>query len=113
MADFSGITGNGHRSNQEAEKRAGVGLLSRFLGAVFLVLLGGLLLLDRTLLRATHNEAILDTQTTGLLTESFVSAQVTFLDRIAGVIVGQEGTKNGSVLIKRVVTGVPGLRRRR
>ena len=66
-----------------ASERAGLGLLSRFLGAVFLVLLGGLLLLDRALVRANRTQAALDADAAALLTEAFMSAQGNLLDRVA------------------------------
>ena len=63
--------------------RLGLGLLARFIGAVLLVLLGGLLLLDRVLLRANQNQARLDSQSAALLTESFVARYAMLLDRVA------------------------------
>jgi signal transduction histidine kinase len=60
----------------------GLGLLSRFIGAVFLVLLGGLLLLDRALLRANRNQAQLDAQSAALLAESFVARHAALLERV-------------------------------
>jgi signal transduction histidine kinase len=57
-------------------------LLSRFIGAVFLVLLGGLLLLDRALLRANRNQAQLDAQSAALLAESFLARHAALLDRV-------------------------------
>jgi signal transduction histidine kinase len=85
----SGTTDGGHSIGRESSERAGLGLLSRFLGAVFLVLLGGLLLLDRALLRANQNQAKLDAQSAALLTEAFVTAQSELLDRVAGVAAHQ------------------------
>lgn len=70
MADGGGTGDGGHSIGRSAGERAGLGLLSRFLGAVFLVLLGGLLMLDRALLRANTNQAKLDAQAAGLLMES-------------------------------------------
>ena len=58
MADVSGSGDGGQSIGRESGERAGLGLLSRFLGAVFLVMLGGLLLLDRALLRANRNLGI-------------------------------------------------------
>src|SRR5258708_14985694 len=57
----------------DVHERAGLGLLSRFVGAVFLILLVGLLLLDRALLRADRDEAKLDAQASALLTESYIA----------------------------------------
>jgi len=71
------------RSDRDADERAGMGLLSRFIGAVLLVLLGGLLLLDRSLLRANESQAALDAQSAALLVESYVAVQVQLLARIA------------------------------
>lgn len=99
---------------QEADERAGLGLLSRFLGAVFLVLLGGLLLLDRSLLRANKNQAELDAIAAGLLTESFVSVQASLVERIANIVAGSEGAKNRLSVhgeVERLLSTIPGLRR--
>ena len=57
VADVSGAGDAGQSIGREAGARVGLGLLSRFIGAVFLVLLGGLLLLDRALQRANYNQA--------------------------------------------------------
>lgn len=65
-------------------ERTGRGLLSRFLGAVFLVVLGGLLLLDRALLRVNTNQANIDARTAGFIIESFIENQATILEGIAG-----------------------------
>ena len=81
MADGSGVAEEGQSGRDGADERAGLGLLSRFLGAVFLVLLGGLLLLDRALLRANNNQAVLDSQSAALLAESYMSANGALLDR--------------------------------
>lgn len=89
MADVSGTTDGGQSIGRESSERAGLGLLARFLGAVFLVLLGGLLLLDRALFRANQNQAKLDAQSTALLTEAFMAAQSELLDRVAGVAAHQ------------------------
>ena len=66
----------------EASDHTGTGLLSRFLGAAFLVLLTGLLLLDRALLGANQNQNVLDTQTAALLAEAFISNQAEVLGRV-------------------------------
>ena len=63
-----------------------MGLLARFIGAVFLVLLGGLLLLDRALLRANRNQAKLDSQSAALLTESFIASHDMLLQRAAELV---------------------------
>jgi signal transduction histidine kinase len=85
VADGNGVGEGGSAIGRASSERAGLGLLSRFLGAVFLVLLGGLLLLDRALLHANENQARLDAQSAALLAEAFMSAQSELLDRVAGV----------------------------
>ena len=94
MADVKGLFETGQQSDRSAEKRAGLGFLSRFLGGVFLVLLGGLLLLDRSLLKANRNQASLDAQSAALLTESFLTSQMDVLERIADVVSGNGQTKD-------------------
>jgi signal transduction histidine kinase len=104
---------DGGQSRHEADERSGLGLLSRFLGAVFLVLLGGLLLLDRALLRANRNQADLDAQSAALLTESFIANQATLLDRTADIVSGTEGKKDSIKdyqVIRRLITTAPGVR---
>ncbi|MEO8333328.1 MAG: HAMP domain-containing sensor histidine kinase [bacterium] len=114
MADASEAFDGGQSTRHEADERAGLGLLSRFLGAVFLVLLGGLLLLDRALLRANRNQADLDAQSAGLLTESFIATEAVLLERVASVISQSEG-KSDSLsshrAVKQLVAAAPGLRR--
>jgi signal transduction histidine kinase len=61
----------------------GLGLLSRFVGAVFLVVLAALLLLDRAQSSATRDQARADAASAALLAEAFVSAHAVLLDRIA------------------------------
>jgi signal transduction histidine kinase len=87
VAEVSGTREGGQSTDGDAEQRVGLGLLSRFIGAVFLVLLGGLLLLDRALVRANSNLAILDAQSGALLTEAFVSNHDALLDRLAALMV--------------------------
>lgn len=114
MADVSEAFDSGQSMKHDADERSGLGLLSRFLGAVFLVLLGGLLLLDRALLRANRNQADLDAQSAGLLTESFVSGQSVLLDRVTSLVSGADARKDsvGSYQkIRRLVTSTPGFRR--
>ncbi len=74
---FSGISG-GTGDN----RNLGLGLFSRFLGAVFLVLVCGLLLLDRALLQANHDQTKLDAQAASLLAEAFVNEEAALLERI-------------------------------
>ncbi len=82
--------------------RLGLGLLARFIGAVLLVLLGGLLLLDRVLLRANQNQAKLDSQSAALLTESFVGKQAMLLDRVADAASRTEIEKDSAAVRERV-----------
>ena len=82
MAEVSGTGEAGQSSERDAEHRVGGGLLSRFIGAVFLVLLGGLLLLDRSLTSASEDQADVDARTAALLTESFVRAHDVLLERL-------------------------------
>jgi signal transduction histidine kinase len=86
VADVSGAGDGGQSIGREASTRVGLGLLSRFIGAVFLVLLGGLLLLDRALQRANANQAALDSQSAALLAEAFVANHAMLLDRAAEVV---------------------------
>ena len=114
MADAYEAFDSDQSAQHEADERAGLGLLSRFLGAVFLVLLGGLLLLDRALLRANRNQADLDAQSAGLLTESFVASQAVLLERITGLASDNEG-KSDSLRsekgIRQLTTSASGVRR--
>jgi signal transduction histidine kinase len=80
---------------------------------VFLVLLGGLLLLDRALVRGNRNQAQLDVHSAALLTESFIAAHAVVLDRIAQLAAGR-GEKKDSVALRtsveRLVATAPGAR---
>ena len=87
---------------REANARVNLGVLSRFLGAVFLALLGGLLLLDRALSRANQNQAATDAQSAGLLTEYFVDAHIALLDRIS-TVASEYGAANDSLRRNRLV----------
>jgi signal transduction histidine kinase len=113
VADVSGTGEGGQSIGRGADARVGLGLLSRFIGAAFLVLLGGLLLLDRALQRANHNQAQLDAQSAALLTESFVAQRVTLFDRIAELVDGS-GPATDSVArraaIERVIAVAPDIR---
>ena len=60
----------------------GLGLFYRFLGAVFLVLVCGLLLLDRALLQANHDQTHLDAQAASLLTEAFITEETALGERL-------------------------------
>src|SRR5437763_2477181 len=86
VADDSGPPEPGQSTDRDAEQRVGLGLLLRFIGAVFLVLLGGLLLLDRALGRANAHQAALDARSAALIAESFVDAQQVLLDRVAAAV---------------------------
>src|SRR5215211_1585331 len=89
VADVSGTAEAGQSTDRDAEHRVGRGLLSRFIGAVFLILLGGLLVLDLALARANNDQAALDTQATALLTESFVRTHDIMLQRLADLAAGR------------------------
>ena len=80
----------------------GLGLLARFIGAVFLVLLGGLLLLDRALLRANRNQAKLDSQSAAQLTESFIASHEILLQRAADLATAGGSAKDSGTLRLRV-----------
>ena len=82
MAEVSGTAEVGQSTERDAEHRVGRGLLSRFIGAVFLILLGGLLVLDQALTRANREQAALDSQSTALLVESFVRTHDILLQRL-------------------------------
>src|SRR5215218_538935 len=104
----------GQSTERDAEHRAGLGLLSRFIGAVFLVLLGGLLLLDRALVRANRNQAALDAQSAALLAESFVDAHDVLLDRLLELADGRRGPIDSARLhadASRLLTTMPSVRR--
>src|SRR6266576_3761636 len=85
VADVSVPAEPGQSTDRDAEQRVGLGLLLRFIGAVFLMLLGGLLLLDRALSRANQHQASLDARSAAVIAESFVGAQQVLLDRVAGL----------------------------
>ena len=96
MADVSGAGDWGQSIGREPDARVGLGLLSRFIGAVFLVLLGGLLLLDRALQRANFNQAALDSQSAALLTEAFIANHATLLDRVVELAAARETAKDSA-----------------
>src|SRR6187551_2277254 len=83
VAEVSGTAEAGQSTERDAEPRVGRGLLSRFIGAVFLILLGGLLVLDQALARANREQAALDTRTTALLAESFIRLHDVMLQQLA------------------------------
>src|SRR6476661_3079952 len=85
VADGSGTNRDGQSIGPGEDERPGMGLLARFVGAVLLVVLGALLLLDRAQSGATRDQARADASSSALLAEAFVSAHSVLLDRIAGV----------------------------
>src|SRR5215218_7799520 len=94
VADVSGTAEAGQSTERDAEHRVGRGLLSRFIGAVFLVLLGGLLVLDQALTAANREQAALDTQSTALLAESFIRAHDVLLQRLADLVDERSGARD-------------------
>ena len=104
---------DGNRSDRDARERAGIGLVSRFIGAVFLVLLGGLLLLDRSLLRANRDQQMLDAESSGVLVESYILRQADVLEQVAGAMDGSPPAVNaalGHSRLEQLVRNIPGLR---
>ena len=85
VADGSGTSRDGQSIGLGYGERVGLGLLSRFVGAVFLVVVAALLLLDRAQSSATRGQARADAASAALLAEAFVSAHTVLLDRIAGI----------------------------
>jgi len=85
VADGNGTSRDGQPIGPGDVERVGLGLLSRFVGAVFLVVLAALLLLDRAQSGATRDQARVDAASAALLAEAFVSAHTVLLDRIAGI----------------------------
>ncbi|HEX5971548.1 MAG TPA: HAMP domain-containing sensor histidine kinase [Gemmatimonadaceae bacterium] len=85
VADGNGTSRDGQFIGPGEGERVGLGLLSRFVGAVFLVVLAALLLLDRAQSGATGERARTDASSAALLAEAFVSAHAVLLDRIAEV----------------------------
>lgn len=99
---------NGNGANRDGQsigpgdgERVGLGLLSRFVGAVFLVVLAALLLLDRAQSGATRDRARADAGSAALLTEAFVSARTVLLDRIAGI--AEREPPGGSAAVRAAV----------
>jgi signal transduction histidine kinase len=86
VADVSDPVETSQSTDRDAEQRVGLGLLLRFIGAVFLVLLGGLLLLDRALGRANRHQASLDARSAALIAESYVNSQHVLLDRVTQLV---------------------------
>lgn len=108
MADVRGTAEGGQSLERE---RIGFGLLSRFIGAVFLVLLGGLLLLDRSLLRANRNQAQVDAKSAALLAESFVGSHAVLLDRVAELAGhAQKDSVLTRAVLAELMAAAPGVR---
>lgn len=104
---------DGQSNDRRLDQRADVGLVSRFLGGVFLVLLGGLLLLDRALLQANRNQATLDAQSAALLTESVVTEQFDVLERIGEIVSRNEvaiNRREAHEQVERLLARRPGVR---
>ena len=114
MADVSGTGEVGQSTDRDAEQRVGLGLLSRFIGAVFLVLLGGLLLLDRAVSSANEKQSELDVKAGALLTESFVITHDALLDRVAAVVVARREPRDSALLradVARLLGNMASVRR--
>lgn len=104
---------DGGGTDQDAHERAGIGLLSRFIGAVFLVLLAGLLLLDRSLVKANHDQAVLDAAASALLVESYMTAQAALVERVNDISrreSGRAGALTAQQELQQLVKDTPGLR---
>ena len=103
---------DGSRGDRDGRERAGIALVSRFIGAVFLVLLGGLLLLDRSLLRANENQLFLDAESSALLVESYMRGEAALVGQIAdamGTIPQQGDTSAFHQHLARLVRNISGL----
>ena len=114
MAEVSGTGEAGQSIDRDAEHRVGGGLLSRFIGAVFLVLLGGLLLLDQSLTRASTEQADADARTAALLTESFLRAHDMLLERLADAVGSRADVQDSTRLRDeaiRLLRSMPSVRR--
>lgn len=112
MVDAS-ETYDGGQAVSRGHGRGNLGLLSRFLGAVFLVLVSGLFLLDRALSDANQSQALSDAGSAALLTESFVASQVALLDRIYAAAESYEGLRDTGVaarLVRQLVVNSVGVR---
>ena len=114
MAEVSGPGESGQSIERDAEHRVGGGLLSRFIGAVFLLLLGGLLLLDRSLRGANEDQASTDARTAAFLAESFIRTHDVQLERLLDVVGPRYDARDSARLqaeATRVLTGMPSVRR--
>jgi signal transduction histidine kinase len=114
VAEVSGTAETGQSIERDAEHRVGGGLLARFIGAVFLMLLGGLLLLDLSLTEANREQANADARTAALLAESFVREHDVQLDRlldVAGVRYEERDSTRLHSEAMRLLASVPSVRR--
>jgi signal transduction histidine kinase len=114
VAEVSGTGEAGQSIERDAEHRVGGGLLSRFIGAVFLLLLGGLLLLDQSLTRASTDQADSDARTAALLTESFIRAHDILLERLLDATGAPYDVRDSTRLREeatRLLRGMPSVRR--
>ena len=114
VAEVSGTAETGQSIERDAEHRVGGGLLARFIGAVFLMLLGGLLLLDLSLTEANREQANADARTAALLAESFVREHDVQLDRlldVAGVRYEERDSTRLYSEAMRLLASVPSVRR--
>ena len=112
VADGSGTNRDGQSISPGDEERPGFGLLARFVGAVLLVVLGALLLLDRAQSGATREQAKADAGSAALLAEAFVSAHVVLLDRIAGAVEREPPSDSGAMrdVVSALVAASPAVR---
>jgi signal transduction histidine kinase len=112
VADGSGTNRDGQSIAPGDGERLGLGLLSRFVGAVFLVVLAALLLLDRAQSGATRDQARADAGSAALLAQSFVSAHTVLLDRIARIAEREPPADSVAVraAIDSLISGASGVR---
>jgi signal transduction histidine kinase len=114
VAEVSGTAEAGQSTERDAEPRVGRGLLSRFIGAVFLILLGGLLVLDQALARANREQAALDTRATALLAESFIRLHDVMLQQLAEGVVDRAEAQDSLAVrdeIAHWLASMPSVRR--
>ena len=114
VAEVSGTAEAGQSTERDAEPRVGRGLLSRFIGAVFLILLGGLLVLDQALARANREQAALDTRATALLAESFIRLHDVMLQQLAERVVDRADAQDSLAVrddIAHWLASMPSVRR--
>ncbi len=114
VAEVSGTAEAGQSTERDAEPRIGRGLLSRFIGAVFLILLGGLLVLDQALARANREQAALDTRATALLAESFIRLHDVMLQQLAERVVDRADAQDSLAVrdeIAHWLASMPSVRR--